>query len=180
MITSFYAEDELARLGLKAYGTDVQISRKCSIYSPETISIGDNVRIDDFCLLSGVIRLGSHIHISAYSAIYGNTSVVMEDYTGVSQRVTIYSAMDDFSGDYLIGPVHEKIKTRVIGGEVRLCKFSHIGASSIVFPNVQIGEGTVVGAFSLVTKSLPEWGIYAGIPVTFRKKRSQKLLKIFE
>ena len=35
--------------------------------------------------------------------------MVLEDYVGISPRTTIYSAMDDFSGDYLVGPIHDKM-----------------------------------------------------------------------
>jgi galactoside O-acetyltransferase len=66
MDNSFYSEIELSKLGLKDYGKNVLISKKCSIYSPEKISIGNNVRIDDFCILSGNIILGSNIHISTF------------------------------------------------------------------------------------------------------------------
>ena len=77
-MSSFYSVDELNTLGLKSFGENVLISRKCSIYSPEKISIGNNVRIDDFCILSGNISLGSHIHISAYSALYGTKGIIMD------------------------------------------------------------------------------------------------------
>ena len=62
---SFYKKDELKKLGLKHYGNNVLISRKCSIYSPEKISIGNNVRIDDYCILSGNITIKNYVHISA-------------------------------------------------------------------------------------------------------------------
>ena len=64
-MTSFYSEEELKSLGLKHYGKNVLISRKCSIYSAESISIGNHVRIDDFCILSGEITIGDYCHISA-------------------------------------------------------------------------------------------------------------------
>lgn len=177
MDNSFYSEIELSKLGLKAYGKNVLISKKCSIYSPEKISIGNNVRIDDFCILSGNIILGSNIHISTFCALYGAHGVEMEDYSGISPRGTIFSAIDDFSGDYLIGPVHPKNLTNVIGGKVLLKKFVQIGCGSIVFPNVTISEGTVVGALSLVKKSLPEWGVFAGIPCKKIRDRSKKVLE---
>ena len=62
---SFYSPEELKALGLKEYGEDVRISRKCSIYGAGNISLGSHVRIDDFCLLSGKISLGSYVHIAA-------------------------------------------------------------------------------------------------------------------
>lgn len=174
-MNSFYSDEELAQLGLKSYGTDVKISRFARIYGAEQITIGDNVRIDDFCILSGHITLGSNIHISAYVALYGSKGIVLEDYTGISPQTTIYSAMDDFSGDYLIGPIHDESKTNVTGGPVIIKKFSQIGTKCCVFPNLTIGEGVAVGACSLVTKSLEEWGIYIGTPVRYLKPRSKKI-----
>ena len=53
----FYTNIELQTLGFKAVGKNVFISNKASIYSPHLIEIGDNVRIDDFCILSGNINL---------------------------------------------------------------------------------------------------------------------------
>lgn len=177
-MTSFYTEEELAQLGLKSYGKDVRISRYARFYGEETISIGDNVRIDDFCILSGHITLGSHIHISAYVALYGAKGITLEDYSGISPRSTIYSAMDDFSGDYLIGPIHSNEKINVQGGPVILHRYTQIGASCVVFPNLEIAEGAVVGAMSLVTKSLEPWTINLGIPTKVIKQRSKGLIDL--
>lgn len=179
MKTSFYTPEELAQLGLKSYGENVRISRYAQIYSPEKISIGDNVRIDDFCILSGNITLGSHIHIAAYCALYGNDyGITMEDYTGLSARTTIYAAIDDFSGDYLIGPIHDNQLTNVIGGVVKICAYSQIGAGALIFPNLSVGEGAVLGAMSMAKESLEPWNIYAGVPAKKIKQRSKHLLEL--
>lgn len=177
MLTSFYSRDELRTLGLKSFGEDVLISRKVSFYGEGTISIGDNVRIDDFCILSGHIRLGSHIHISAYCALYGSNGIVMEDYSGLSSRAILYSAMDDFSGEYLIGPIHPNELTNVTGGEILIKKYVQIGAGSIVFPAVTIGEGSVVGSLSLVKTDIEPWTVNAGIPTRRIRERGHGLLQ---
>lgn len=179
-MNSFYSKTELAEIGFKSCGKNVLISRFARFYSPEKITIGDNVRIDDFCILSGNISLGSHIHISAYVGMYAANGIEMEDYTGVSPRCTLFSAMDDFSGDYLIGPVHSTKLTNVTGGKIIIKKFAQIGANSIVFPNLIIGEGAAVGAFSLVTSSLSEWGIFVGIPAKWKKERSKKIKNLIK
>ena len=106
MQTSFYTEEKLVGLGLKSYGQNVKISRYARIYSASTISIGDNVRIDDFCILSSSITLGSHIHILPHVVLYGALGIIFKDYSGISVHSVFYSAMDDFSGEYLVGPVH--------------------------------------------------------------------------
>lgn len=179
-MSSFYSKKELAELGLKSYGTNVLISKKSSIYSPMLISLGNNVRIDDFCILSGNIIIGNNVHISAYSALYGTNGIEFKDYSGCSARTTIYSAMDDFSGDYLIGPMNLKGTTNVKGGKVVICKYVQLGAHCLVFPNVTINEGSVVGALSLVTKDIPEWSIYVGIPARKLRERKKGLLDLIK
>lgn len=52
------------------------------------------------------------------------------------------------------------------------------GYNSVIFPNVTVGEGSVVGAMSLVKKTLPAWGIYTGIPVKQIKERKRNLLNL--
>lgn len=177
-MNSFYTKEELGTLGLKSYGDNVLISRKVSIYSPQKISIGNNVRIDDYCLLSGEITFGNNIHISAYSALYGAMGIEFKNNSGCSARTTIYSAMDDFSGDYLIGPMQPENKTHVTGGKVTIGEYVQLGAHCLVFPNLTIGSGSVVGALSLVTKDIPEWGIYVGIPAKFLRERSKTLINL--
>ena len=176
-MTSFYSEKELKSIGLKKYGKNVLISRKVSIYGANNISIGNNVRIDDFCILSGKITIGSNIHIGAYVALYGANGITLEDFTGISGRSTIYSAMDEFGGEYLIGPIHPEELTNVTGGQVVLRQYSQIGAHSLIFPNIEIGEGCVIGACSMVRHDTDPWTIYAGTPVKPLKKRSKGLLE---
>ena len=104
----------------------------------------------------------------------------MEDFSGLSPRVTLFSAMDDFSGDYLINPTVDSRFTHVTGGEIHVHRYVQIGAGSIVFPALSIGEGSVIGALSLVNRSVDEWGIYAGIPVRFLTERQQGLLNFVQ
>lgn len=175
-MNSFYSPEELRQLHLKSVGTNVLISRKCSIYGASDISIGNNVRIDDFCILSGDITIGNNVHISAYVALYGAMGIVFEDNTGISARATIYSAMDDFSGNFLVGPMHPEGNRNVTGGMVKVCRFAHIGAHSMIYPTITIPEGCVVGAMSLVNSNPEPWSIYAGIPARKLKPRSNNLI----
>lgn len=178
MTNSFYAPDELKKIGFKSLGKRVFISRFARFYAVEEIEIGNFVRIDDFCLLSGRISLGNHIHISAYSALYGRFGIKMRDYSGLSQRCTLISASDDFSGNHMIGPMVPEELTDVTGGEIILNRFCQIGAGSIVLPNVEIMEGSVVGAMSLVRKSLMEWRIYGGNPLRLLSERNRSVVEL--
>ena len=176
-MNSFYSIEELKNLGLKSFGTDIYISRFARIYNPGDLVIGNHVRIDDFCILSGKLTLGSHIHISAYCALYGKYGIVMKDFSGLSPRCTLFTASDDFSGDFLMSPMTNPIHNHIISGEIFLDKYSQIGANSTILPNVIINEGAAAGAMSLITKDLDAWSVYAGIPVKKIKSRNKGLLK---
>ena len=175
---SFLSQAELENLQFKKVGKNVLISRKASFYNMSEISIGDNVRIDDFCILSGKITLGNNIHISAYCALYGVLGIILKDFSGLSPGCKIFSSTDDFSGDFLIGPMVPEEFTNVTGGSIKIGRYVQIGSGSIIMPDISIGEGSAIGAMSLVNKSIGVWGIYAGIPVKYLKERSKKLIDL--
>lgn len=177
METSFYTPDELQKIGFKSVGDNVLISRKTSIYAPHKISVGNNVRIDDFCILSGDITIGNYCRIAAYCALYGSHGIIMEDYSGMAMRCVILSASDDYSGDYLIGPIYPKECTNVKGGIVTFKHYSQLGAGCIVFPGVTLEEGAACGAMTLVNKDLESWTINTGIPVSKSRPRHNGLLE---
>ncbi|MBP7613013.1 MAG: acyltransferase [Paludibacter sp.] len=176
--SSFYSENELAEIGFKQFGENVKISRKASIYTPEQISIGNHVRIDDFCILSGNISLGSYIHISAYTALYGRYGIIIEDYVTISGRVMVYSQSDDYSGNFMTNPMIPAEFVNVSGATVSFRKHSIVAAGSIILPGVCMHEGACLGAMSLLKKDIPEWTIYAGVPAKQISPREKKILEM--
>lgn len=179
MATSFYSEEELKKIGFKHIGTNVLISRNACIYGASQMVIGNNVRIDDFCVLSGKIELGNYIHISVYSSIFaGDAGVSMSDFSTMSSRCVIYAKSDDYSGEHMTNPMVGEQFLGVISKKVELGKHAILGSGVTVLPGVVIGEGTAVGSMSLVNKSLDPWGIYVGIPCKYLKERSKKLLEL--
>ena len=175
-MNTFYSEIELKGLGLLSYGKNVLISKKASILNPEKLMVEDNVRVDDYCLLSGEIKIGSYVHISAYSALYGKHGIQIGDFTGLSPRCTVFSVIDDFGGDYLISPMTNEKHNNIYKGKVLIENYSQIGANTIIFPNIKINEGVAVGALSLVKEDLEAWFIYGGIPAKKIRPRRKGLL----
>ena len=180
MKSNFYSEEELKSLGFKHFGKNVLISKKCSIYGAENMTIGNNVRIDDFCILSGCISIGNYVHIAAYSALYGRYGIEIQDFCGISARGTLYSAIDDFSGDYMVSPMVPSEFTKLTTGKIVLKKYTQIGCNSVVFPKVVVNEGAVTGALTLIKKDVPSWTIVAGIPARVVKERKKNLLEMAE
>lgn len=177
----FYNDSELSRLGLKSVGKNVLLSNKCSIYNPSNISIGNNVRIDDFCVISagkGGVYLGNYVHIAVYCSLIGDGKITLEDFSGLSSRVSIYSSSEDYGGEFLTNPTVDNEYKKLIIGDVRIGKHGVVGAGSIILPNISIGNYSSVGAMSLVNKNIEEYRVVAGIPAKVIKNRSKKLIEL--
>ena len=158
---SFYSPEELRSLGLKEYGEDVRISRKCSIYG------------------AGKISLGSYVHIAAGAMLFGGSAgISFGDYSTISSRGAVYALSDDYSGEHMTNPTVPEEYTAVAEAPVEIGPHCIIGTGSTLLPGVTLGEGCSLGAMSLVNKSLPPWGIYAGVPARLLRPRSRKLLEL--
>lgn len=178
MKTSFYTTEELNELGFDSIGKDCKISRNAQFYGIQNMNLGDNVRIDDFCILSGSISLKCNIHISAYCALYGQYKIEIGSNSGLSPKTVIYTASDDFSGEYMVGPQHADELRNVSSGKVFIGNYCQLGTSSTVMPGISIEDGAVTGVGTFVNKNLAPWGIYIGAPVKFLKQRSKKMLQL--
>jgi len=180
---AFLSQQELSALGFASLGKNVNISSKASIYGAGRISIGSNVRIDDFAILSageGGIEIGNYIHIALHSSILGKGMITIRDFANISGRVSIYSSNDDYSGHTLTNPCVPEEFTGVSFADVTIGKHAIIGNSAIILPGVDIGTGCAIGAQALVKEDCKDFGIYAGSPAKYIKDRDQNLLKLEE
>ncbi|WP_411360676.1 acyltransferase [Pseudidiomarina sp. YC-516-91] len=178
---SFMTQKELEALGFESLGKNVLISSKASFYNCARIAIGDNTRIDDFTVISAGecgISIGSHVHIAVFSLLIGSGKITVDDFAGISSRVSIYSSNDDYSGNYLTNPTIPSSFTNVSVAPVRIGRHVIIGSGSVVLPGVHIDEGGAIGALSLVTKNCEKFTVYVGNPLKRLKARSQKLLEV--
>lgn len=177
---AFLSRENLEKIGFKNLGENVLISDKASIYNPRAICLGSNIRIDDFCIISageGGIEIGNHVHIACYVSLIGNELIKIHDFVGISSKTAIYSSSDDYSGNYLTGPTIANEFKKVDSRPVIFESHCIIGAGCVILPGVRIGEGTAVGALSLVVKNLDSWGIYIGSPIKYIKKRKREMLR---
>ena len=69
----FLSQEQIASMGFKSLGKNVRISDKASIYNTDQIEIGDNSRIDDFCVISGKVSIGRNVHIAVFCNIAGGS-----------------------------------------------------------------------------------------------------------
>jgi galactoside O-acetyltransferase len=178
-MNSFYSEEELRQIGFKFFGGGTLVSRKASIYSPENISLGANVRIDDFCILSGHMEIGNYVHIAAYSALYGGTEgIYIDDFANISSRVSVYSVSDDYSGMSMTNPMVDEKYKNVTSMPVHIGKHVIIGATSVVLPGVELMEGSAFGSFSFINHNSESWSMNVGIPFKKIGNRQRKVLRL--
>jgi acetyltransferase-like isoleucine patch superfamily enzyme len=175
----FFVSEELASMGLRSVGKNVKIAKSCTIVGLENISIGCNVQIDENVFIAankGYLDIGNHVHIGGACHLNCAGGIKLSDFCGLSQGVKIYSVSDDYTGDSLTNvTVPEKYKKLTVL-PVNIERHVLIGTGTVVLPGVTIGMGSAVGALSLVTMSLDEWGIYFGVPAKKIKMRSKKIL----
>ena len=174
-------KEEVRKMNFYHIGKNVKISNKASFYNCKNISIDDNARIDDFCVLSagtGGIFIGMNVHIAVYTSLIGAGIINLADFCNLSSKVAIYSSSDDYSGRTMTNPTVPTQYTGVTHADVYLGKHVIVGSGSVILPGVTLEEGVAVGALSLVTKSCKAFGIYAGNPARFIKERKRDLLEL--
>lgn len=98
--------------------------------------------------------LGYKTDIGSFTYINAKNKVVIEDYVQIGSHCSIYS----------ISTIDNK------EGKVILKKNCKIGTHSVVMPGVTIGENSIVGAFSFVTKDIPDNTLAFGVPAKVIKK----------
>lgn len=176
---AYFNQLELEQIGFRYLGKNVKISTRASIYNAEQIEIGENSRIDDFCLLSGKITIGRFVHIAPYCNLAGGEyGIVMEDFSGLAYGVQMFTQSDDYSGKSMTNPLILEKYRNVRKAKVFVGKHSIVGTGSIIMPGVELHEGTSVGAMSLVRKSTEEWSIYIGNPARKLKSRNRSIIEL--
>ena len=125
---------------------DSTIHIGANFFNPSNITIGHDTIIGDHCFLDGraPLKIGSHV--------------------GIASQVLIYNDEHDINSlDYgnSFGPVE-------IGDYV------FIGPRAIILPNIKIGKGAVVAAGAIVTKDIPDFEIWGGVPAKKINDRSNQ------
>jgi galactoside O-acetyltransferase len=160
---------------LKRIGDDVRISDLAFIARPELMEVGSHIAIDMWTYISTQLVLGDYIHIAPSVSIIGGAiaSLTMEDFTNIGSGSRVVCASDDFLQG-LISPVVPIEHRTVINKPVVFKKYSTLGVNCTVLPGVTLGEGSIVGANSVVTKDTEPWMVYAGSPAKPIKVRDKE------
>ena len=169
MNSEFLTKKELKKINFKKIGANIKISKNVTIIGASNISIGSNVRIDDYTIISakeGKLKIGSNVHIGGQSYFGCGGEVQIENNINISQGVKVYSKLDNY--------LEHNNKHSVLLKKVVIKDKVIIGSGTVIVGNATIDEGTTIGALSFVKKDLKSWSVYAGNPIKFIKARKKK------
>jgi len=133
------------------------------------VCIGEGTRVWQYAVILKHARIGKDCNICAHTLIEGD--VIMGD------RVTVKSGVFLWDGtriedDVFIGPnatftndmyPRSKYYPEQYSG-ITVRKGASIGANATILPGLEIGEGAMVGAGSVVTKNVPAHAVVVGNP----------------
>jgi galactoside O-acetyltransferase len=164
-------------------GNDVFISDLSVITRPNLVSLESHIAIDQFVTITTQAEIGNYVHIAPCCSIIGgkNSKIIMMDHSGMAAGSRVIAGSADFHGGGLTNPqVPSEYKTEVTT-TVIFEKFSILGTNAVVMPGITLGEGSIVGANSVVTKNTEPWTIYVGSPAKPVNKRDKgDIIKYYE
>lgn len=126
-----------------------------------TLSIADNSFIGESCYIKcfgGNISIGQDVSINSKSFINGCGGVSIGDNTRIGTQSIIIASNHKFDDPDIL------VKDQITKQGVSLGENIWLGARVTVLDGVKIMDNSVIGACSLVSKTLAEPGIYVGIP----------------
>lgn len=164
---------------LKFYKAYISTTTKIRYDNINDIHIGKGVRINDFTTIfcisenknnpNSKLYIGDKTYIGEYQNIRASGGIIkIGNNCNISQHISIIASNHNTAKDININQQGwDKKKTGVlIEDDV------WIGANSVILPGVTIGKGAVIGAGSVVTKSIPEYAIAVGNPAKIIKYRT--------
>lgn len=155
-------------------GENVYIGHSTIFTNPKEVHLGDNVRIDPFCLITTALETGSNIQICSHAVLGGgsNHKITLGDWCFIGYGSKLFCASEDYSGEF--GPVNEYWgNNKIHRGDIIFNDYSGVASDVIVMPKVILPEGCLIGAKSFVyTKNdLTPWTVWFGNPLECKKNR---------
>ncbi len=150
-MSNLLTKEELLELGFSSVGENVVVSPDARFFAING-SLGDNVRIDAFAILTGNITLGNNVHISPFCFLGGTGGKIeMANRSGLSTHVSIFTKSDDYT---TTNKGADKVSGDVIIGEGSI-----IGSGSKIMPGVTIGEEVRAGCNTVLSKDVESGSI---------------------
>lgn len=133
---------------------------------PHKIAIGDDCQIEPDVVFKfdGVWSPGQAIEIGARTFIGRATEFNIVDGVRIGAHALIGAGCKFIDHDHGVAPDQPIGEQRVTHAPICVGREAWLGASVIVLQGVSIGDGAIIGAGAVVTRSVPAGEIWAGVP----------------
>ena len=127
----------------------------CVVFS--NCTIGDNCNICSHCLIENDVKIGNNVTIKCGVQIWDGIEIEDDVFIGANVTFTNDKYPKSKNPDWTL------LRTKI-------CRGASIGAGSTILPGITIGTNAIVGAGSVVTKSIPDNELWLGNPARFVRK----------
>ncbi len=149
-------------------GSGISIGNNCIINnSLKSNPVGYSHRSIIIAYKNAVLHIGDNVGMS-HVTIIATKEIQIDDGVMLGGGVNIYDS-DFHSLNYTFRGTIDDFKY-ALSSSVHICKNAFIGTQTTILKGVTIGENSIVGACSLVTKDIPANEIWGGVPAKFIKK----------
>lgn len=143
------------------------------------IRIGTNARIDSFTKLEGGggLWIGANVHIASFAHInVGGGQTILENGSAVASGAVIISGGNapDAESCSAVAPEDEQVLHRLL---TRIGKNACLYAKAVVAPGVQVGEGARIYPGAVVTKDVPPFEVWGGVPAKYIRRRTDDVAR---
>lgn len=159
----------LMRRRFASWGVKSRLEPSAKLIHPGLVCVGDRVNICEHSWLNAcddqdngrpTLTIGDGTYIGRFAHINAWRSVIIEKNVLIADRVFISDC------EHMHTDTQRPIIQQgdVFKGEVRLKEGCWLGIGVVILPGVTVGRNAIVGANSVVTKSIPDYAIAVGIP----------------
>ena len=178
---------------LGSLGKNVTFGSNVVLRHPHKIFIGNNVVIDDNCVLDAKgtnnngIKIGNGVFIGRNTILScKNGNITLDDNVNIGFNCEIFSASHVSVGEnglfaaycYLIGGGHSYDRTDIPvlyqdrpSKGIVLGPNTWLGAGVKILDGITLGRDVIIGAGAVVSRNIPDYCIAAGIPAKVRRNR---------
>jgi acetyltransferase-like isoleucine patch superfamily enzyme len=159
----------------------IYVGKNCSFDGTLNIQLGKNIIFGNGTKLAAIpsfsssyakqqfnpiLKIGNNVQVTASLQVYAMKEIIIDDNVLFAANVFI---SDGFHGYSRIDVAYKDQPISDLES-IHIGEGSWIGQNVVIMPGVSIGKFSIVGANSVITKSIPAYCIAAGVPARIIKR----------